>query len=142
MTILQKKYLTLQVKKKIMKKLIFVVLAIGVMGFGIYTYLYQDHRNIASEEVSVSKTVTAIFKEYQEDEKKANSLYLDKKVRIVGKITSINVADTILVLDNKLSAKIMGKITNKVNDEITLEGRLLGYDSLLEEINLDQTQIK
>lgn len=125
-----------------MKKLVFVVLGIGVLVFGAYKYVYQEHRDIASEEASVSKTVAAIFKEYQEDETKANSLYLDKKVSIVGKITSIDAAEKIVVLDDKLSAKINGDIAVKINDEITIEGRLIGYDSLLDEINLDQSQIK
>ena len=68
------------------KLLILVVLIIG-MYFG-YRYLYHEHRDIAKEEAAFALKVPALLKEFEADETKANTKYLDKPVLINSRATS------------------------------------------------------
>ena len=125
-----------------MKKIIIVLFILIVVSFVGYKYLYHEHRDIATETAAFSVTVNDLLKEFTEDENKANSKYLDKSIVIKGKVTSVDNPNKTIVLDEKVF--IILTIPQKVNlnTEVSVQGRLIGYDSLLEEIKLDQSQIK
>ncbi len=125
-----------------MKKIVigFLVLILGL--FIIYKYLYHEHRDIATETPSYSVTVNQLLKEFTQDETKANSKYLDKSISIKGKVTSIDQANKSIVLDEKVYVILMNSTGVTLNSEVLVQGRLIGYDSFIEEIKLDQAQIK
>lgn len=125
-----------------MKKIILMVLFLLLLAGG-YFYVYKEHRNIANEEVSFDIAVPALFLEYQSNESIANTKYLDKTIVVSGKVSSLNTENHSIVLDEKLFATFLDKIpsTIKSNFEIKIKGRLIGYDSLLEEIKMDQCVI-
>lgn len=122
------------------KLLIFIVLLVGVY-FG-YRYLYHDHRDIASEEASFTLTVDNLLKEFETDETKANAKYLDKPVLINGKVTSVDLPAKTIVLDEKVFVLFSKTTEVKQGATLSVQGRLIGYDSLLGEIKLDQATIK
>lgn len=125
-----------------MKKIIVFLLVLIFGGFIAYKYLYHQHREIATEEASFSVTVDQILKEFTDDEAKANQKYLDKSIIVRGKISNIDIVNKTIVLDGKVFV-MLSKATNvKSGLEVSVQGRLIGYDSLLEEIKLDQAQIK
>lgn len=127
-----------------MKKKVFILaLIILVVGFGTYKYIYQDHRDIASEEANFTTTVQDIFASFTENDSLANAKYLDKTVALRGKISNIDVANKIITVDEKLSARFAGKLPEniKTQDSINLKGRLVGFDDLLEEIQMDQCTV-
>ena len=122
------------------KLLIFIVLLVGIY-FG-YRYLYHDHRDIANEEAAFTLTVDNLLKEFETDETKANAKYLDKPVLIKGKVTSVDLPAKTIVLDEKVFV-LFGKPTDvQKGVSVSVQGRLMGYDSLLGEIKLDQAIIK
>lgn len=122
-----------------MKKIILAVLFLLVL-VGGYFYIYKAHRDIAKEEVSYDIAVPTLFSEYQSNESAANAKYLDKTIVVSGKVTSLNKETRSLVLDEKLFATFLDKIPSAIepNSQIKVKGRLIGYDSLLEEIKMDQ----
>lgn len=122
-----------------MKKIILLVFFLLVL-VGGYFYVYKEHRDIAKEEVSYDIAVPALFSEYQSKESAANAKYLDKTIVVSGKVSSLNKETQSLVLDEKLFAKFLDKMPNTIepNSQIKVKGRLIGYDSLLEEIKMDQ----
>nr|WP_288832725.1 hypothetical protein [uncultured Flavobacterium sp.] len=121
--------------KKIIFSLLFLLLLVGV-----YFYVYKAHRDIAKEEVSYDIAVPALFSEYQSNESAANTKYLDKTIVVSGKVSSLNMETRSIVLDEKLFATFLDKIpaTIQPNSQLKIKGRLIGYDSLLEEIKMDQ----
>lgn len=125
-----------------MKKIIVFLLVLIVGAFAAYKYLYHEHRDIASEEASFSLTVGQLLKEFTENETNANSKYLDKSIIVKGKVTSVDSATKTIVLDEKVFVMFNKLIEVKLGSEVSVQGRLIGYDSLLEEIKLDQAQIK
>ena len=102
--------------------------------------MYKSHRDIASEDAVFSKTVSEVFQEFTANDSLANKTYLDKTISVKGKITNIDIANKIITVDEKLSARFTNKIHDniKLQDSITLKGRLIGFDDLLEEIQMDQ----
>lgn len=125
-----------------MKKIVLAILILIVGLFVAYKYLYHEHRDIATETAAFSVSVNQLLKEFTEDETKANSKYLDKSIEIKGKITSVDATNKTIVLDEKVFVILINSLNAKLNDEVSVQGRLIGYDSLLEEIKLDQAQIK
>ena len=127
-----------------MKKLFYILLILIVVIFGVYKYMYKSHRDIASEKVAFSKTVSEVFQAFITNDSLANKTYLDKTISVKGKITNIDLANKIITVDEKLSARFTDKIPDnaKLQDSITLKGRLIGFDDLLEEIQMDQCTIE
>ena len=127
-----------------MKKIILiVVLLIAVIGTGLYFYMYQDHRDIATEDASFSLTVKDLQTEFGANDSLANKKYLDRTIEVYGKISSLDVASNAVVIDEKLSAIFKAKISKElaVGASIKIKGRFIGYDDLLEEFKVDQVTV-
>lgn len=128
--------------KKYMKKIAIGLLIFLVILFLSYKYLYHGHRDISNEKAVFSVTATEILQDFLLDESKANLKYLDKTVTVKGKITSIDYLNKTIIIDEKVFV-LLKKISGvKQNEVITIQGRVIGYDSLLEEIKIDQAEIK
>ncbi len=125
-----------------MKKIVISSLVLILVLFLGYKYLYHEHRDIATEKAAFSVTVNQILKEFVADETKANAKYLDKSITVKGKITTIDSVTNSVVLDEKVFVLFTNSANVKLNENIVVQGRLIGYDSLLEEIKIDQAQIK
>lgn len=125
-----------------MKKIGLAFLVVLVVLVVSYKYLYHEHRDIASEKPAFTITVTDLLKDFVADESKANAKYLDKSVTIKGKITNIDIPNKTIVLDEKVFVILLTSTEVKLNSEVSIQGRLIGFDSLLEEIKIDQAQIK
>ncbi|WP_291131350.1 OB-fold protein [Flavobacterium sp. UBA7682] len=127
-----------------MKKKVFILgLILIVVGFGVYKYIYQDHRDIATEEANYSATVKEVFNAFTTNDSLANTKYLDKTLALRGKISNIDFDNKIITVDEKLSARFTTTLPEniKLQDSINLKGRLVGFDDLLEEIQMDQCTI-
>lgn len=127
-----------------MKKKYWIILLIIILGayFG-YSYIYQDHRDIEAEKPEFVVTSDAINKEFQDNSTTAETKYLNKTIEINGAITEITKTD--ITLNNTIFCNLSEgyETTNlKVNDNLTIKGRFIGYDDLLELVKLDQCSIK
>lgn len=126
------------------KIVIIVAVAILVLAFITYSYIFKSHRDIASETVSYTTSVTDVYNAFKENESLANAKYLDKTIEINGKITKLDLETKIITVDEKLVARFTNSIPNNLilQNSISLKGRLIGYDDLLSEIQMDQCTIK
>ncbi|WP_284653425.1 OB-fold protein [Flavobacterium terrisoli] len=125
-----------------MKKKVFIlVIILVVVGFGVYKYVYQEHRDIATEDASFTTTVQEVFGAFKTNEGTANAKYSNKTLVIKGKISEIDFEANIITVDENLSATFTDKLSqdSKVGDSITLKGRLVGYDGdIMNQIQMDQ----
>ncbi len=128
--------------KKYIKKIAAVLLIFLVFLFLSYKYLYHEHRDISNEKALFSLTANEILQDFLLDESKANLKYLDKSITIIGKITNIDTKNNTIVIDEKVFILLKKKQVVKQSKVIIVKGRVIGYDSLLEEIKLDQAEIK
>lgn len=125
-------------KKKLLIGLT-VMLLLAVIG---YKFIYQSHRDIASENASLTVTTTKLISDFSTDEQLANDTYLDKTIQVKGRVTSFNVEEKTFTVDDKLFGLLAASSNEiKVNDSLVFKGRFIGYDELLEEVKMDQITI-
>ena len=125
-----------------MKKIIVGIVALFAILLVSYKYLYHEHRDISNEKAIFSVTASGILQDFLLDESKANLKYLDKSITISGKITNIDTKNNTIVIDEKVFVLLKKIPVVKQSEVIIVQGRVIGYDSLLEEIKLDQAEIK
>ena len=126
------------------KKVLIAVTVFLVLAFATYKYMYKSHRNISTETVSYSASVKEVYTAFQQNDSLANAKYIDKTIEIYGKITNLDLSNKIITVDEKLLARFTNSIPNtlKLQNSIALKGRVVGFDDLLEEIQMDQCTIK
>lgn len=128
-----------------MKKYIYLLIVLLTGGSLLsYLYIYKEHREIKSEKACYNASAKALFDTYSDNEKKANTKYLDKTVLVSGKVSSWDKDSKTLVLDEILVATLTDSIGEPIllYDEVKVKGRLIGFDSLLGELKLDQCVIQ
>ena len=122
--------------KKQTKLLIAFVLLI-LAAYFTYNYMYQDHRDIKTEEAEISVSATelvAFFKDNNSEE------FLNSTVQVSGVITEIDSKS--LTLDDSVQCSFDTEIEGvNLKDKITIKGRCIGYDDLFEIAKLDQSTI-
>ena len=72
---------------KILLAIVLIGLVIGAVIF--YKLWYAPHRDV-KDETAISVTAQGIIDAYSSDEKKANTLYLDKAIEVSGEVTDIS----------------------------------------------------
>ncbi len=105
--------------------------------------MYRDHRNIATETADFTVTVNDLKKEFIENDSLAYMKYKDKTIQLSAKVTSIDTENNAIVVDEKLYATFMKAFKSDlaIGKQITIKGRFLGYDDLIEEFKIDQVTI-
>ena len=126
------------------RKWIYPLLILLVAGFIIgYNYIYQDHRNIKSEKAAFTLSADFLIQDFKSNEETATSKYLNQTIEVRGKLTAIE--DASIVLDQvvffALSENETPPKSSQLQSEIRVKGRCIGFDSLLEEVKLDQASI-
>lgn len=120
-----------------------ILIAIVIMAVMGYNYLYKDHRNIEGEKAEYSLTVQQLYSEYTNDPVVSQNKFLSKTVEITGLVSDIN--ETEITLDDMVFCQFSKELPQqeiKLKSKITVKGRFIGYDDLLEQIKLDQCIIK
>lgn len=125
-------------RKKSALILIIIVIGLGIGGWYVYTkYLNPPHRDI-KEEVGIKVDAEKIFQDYTTDEKKADSIYLDKAVEVTGKIIEIGKNPenkTVVYLQTSdpifgVKCTMEGDISLiKKGDDVKLKGICTGFNS-------------
>ncbi len=132
----------LEIYKFMRFKLLLTILILLILGCFLYFYIYKDHRDISSEVAAYTTTTDKILQDYKNNEMAANTKYLDETILITGKITDLDLVKKTIVLDHKLSGILNNSVSNvKINDIVSLKGRFIGFDELLEEIKMDEITI-
>lgn len=125
------------------KKVLIILIVLALAAFGVYQYAYKAHRDIASEEATYTATVKEVYEAFVANDSLANAKYLDKTIAIRGKVTNIDDVNQMYTLDEKLSVRFSAKLPKKIRlqDSVHVKGRLVGFDDLLEEIQMDQCTV-
>lgn len=127
-----------------MKKIIIIsVVVLSIVALALYFYAYQEHRDISTEKADFSVSISALQKEFNDNDSLFNSKYADKTIEIYGKTSAIDVPNHTIVIDEKATVVFTDTILENValQKEIKIKGRYVGYDDLLEEFTIDQATI-
>ncbi len=125
-------------RKKQVIIVVFLLFLTAILG---YSYIYQEHRDIASEDATYSLSAKALIDDFRIDEEAATTKFLNKTLQVTGRLTQRDATTGVLegVVFFALSENIPN--TTQLEQAIIIKGRCIGYDSLLEEVKLDQTSI-
>jgi hypothetical protein len=123
---------------KKVKIILAVFVLIGILGFAGYNYvLHGGERNLDTEEANFTVNGKEIILEFMTDLEASNKKYLEKAVAISGTITSVRGKE--VILDNSVICTMKNADSALEQDQkITIKGRVVGYDDLLSELQLDQ----
>jgi len=124
------------------KKYLATIVIIAILAYVAYNYIYQDHRDIETETVAYTIKSNDLVNEFAQNQTAAETKYLNQTLVVTGDISEINTSD--LTLNDAIfcSFDIEKKITNlTTKTNISVKGRCIGYDELLEQVKLDQCSI-
>ena len=113
------------------------------MIFGAYKYVYKNHRDISSEEANYNVTVSSLNNEFKQSDSLTLIKYRDKTINLNGKVSSMDATNKSIVIDEKMNAIFMDSLPKSIqlNQSISVKGRFIDYDDLLEEFKMDQVSI-
>ena len=125
------------------KKTFLAIFIFLVVGIAIYYYVYQEHRDIDSEEAAYFLETAALQKEFETNDSVALIKYQDQTIELTAKITTIDLENNALALDHKVFVTFNDSLPKdlNVNEVFKVKGRFLGYDELLDEFRMDQSSI-
>lgn len=115
------------------------VLVLLILAISMYNYIYKSHRDIATERVAYTISAAQIHMDFGREDKMPK--YVDQVVQIHGKITVIE--QNVIVIDDKVQAGFIMDAPNDLSiaDQVTIKGRCVGYDDLLELVKIDQATL-
>lgn len=123
-------------KKKI---LISGLVIASIVTLLVYNYVFNSkHRNIAEEKATVVLSAGELHSDFTKNEILATTNYLDKVVEATGKITSVEGNDVVLNDGVQVSFNALNLKEHKEGEALTIKGRCVGYDELLELVKIDQ----
>jgi len=116
-----------------------IVLLLIILAISAYNYMYKEHRNIATENVSFNVSASELNSDLSTPDKASE--YIDKVVQVHGNVTAIEQND--VVIDDKVQVSFIEKVANSLStqNQITIKGRCVGYDDLLELVKIDQATL-
>jgi len=124
-----------------MKKIAIALLVLVLLITGGYYYMthYYGVKDYSSADAEYTLTNDAVKSEFVANETSATTKYANKAILISGTVTE-NTGATINFAG--VSCKMSAPDNSvKVGDNIKIKGRLVGYDSLIEEVQLDQCSV-
>lgn len=116
----------------------FSILTVVLIGFAGYSYImHGGERNLSTEDVAFTVSSKKILAEFVSKTEDSNKKYLEKAVAVTGVITHKEGKD--ITIDNSIICSLKNPdSTIKKDQNITVKGRVVGYDDLMGELKLDQ----
>jgi len=121
-----------------MRKWIIILIAVIIAAIVVYNYIYQDHRDIETEKAEFVMSANEISTLFSENASASEQKFLNKTIEVSGLISEINTND--ITIDDKVFCQFSKESSSnlKANSKVTIKGRVIGYDDLLEQVKLDQ----
>ena len=126
----------------------FVVLLILVVSV-VYVF-NKPHRNVVDAKPQYSLSLDEMHDEFLADEEKAGQKYFDKVVELKGTLSALNMGENgrynFLLEESVRTAsgeiiELNDEELNLVGEEVKIKGLYIGYENLLEEIQLSECTI-
>jgi len=120
-----------------MRKWVYLLVVLILVFLG-YNYLYKSHRNIEKESAAYVISAASITNEFEESPSESEKKYLNKTIEIYGVVTELGIDE--LILDHVVFCQFANLMSQdlKLKESLSVKGRCIGYDDLLEQVKLDQ----
>lgn len=122
------------------KIVLVIIAALLVAGFAAYSYIMKGGaRNVQDEKPLYTLVPEKVIGEFATNEAAASKKYIDKPVVLTGVVTTAVRGE--VVIGSKVICTMKDSVAVQPGATITLKGRVVGFDSLMEELKLDQCTI-
>jgi hypothetical protein len=123
------------------KKAIGLLLFLFFVVFGVatYKYIYQKHRDIQAAESDFERTSEEIYIEFAQNSNQATKKYVNKIITVTGVVSERDVNS--LTLNTRVVCYFSKKLENVNHPTMTIKGRCIGFDELLEVVKLDECSV-
>ena len=132
------------INKKIYWTIFRFFLPLSIIGLIIiYNTYNKPHKDFDKSPFEVTIESIELISLYQDNTDNANTRFLNKILLVIGTIT--NIETNIIILDNGIvctldPSQIITEEIN-INNKVSVKGRCIGYDNLLEEVRIDHSFI-
>ena len=132
------------INKKIYWTIFRFFLPLSIIGLIIiYNTYNKPHKDFDKSPFEVTIESRELISLYQDNTDNANTRFLNKILLVIGPIT--NIETSIIILDNGIVCTLDPSqiITDEmnINNKVSVKGRCIGYDDLLEEVRIDHSFI-
>lgn len=105
----------------------------------VYKTVYPEPRNIAAQRADFNLAANELAQNMVHAE--AAKKYGDKVIQTFGRIAAID--GNVITLEDGVVVSLLdiSQLVHEKGDSITVKGRCVGYDDLLQEVKLDQASI-
>lgn len=126
---------------KLYIKTVFIIALLLITFLVAYNYVYKSHRIIENEPPAFIISSSDLIYKFNSNLEISTNKYLDKTIQVEGIVTALD--NSILVIESAITCYLIEAIETSqlLNKRITIKGRCLGFDELLEEIKIDQCVI-
>lgn len=125
---------------KLIKKAAFLLIPLLVIGFGItYVYIYKDHRDVSKSKTFKSFDAEELHAIFNDSNLSNDKEILDQVIEVSGTITDQSKSG--IVINNNIFVVLIQTEDANYEGKVTIKGRCLGYDDLLEEVKIDEATL-
>ncbi|MDH7912301.1 hypothetical protein [Winogradskyella sp. SYSU M77433] len=124
-----------------LKKIIIIGVVVVVAIVIGYNYIYQDHRDIETETAEFILSSNEITNHFSSDPTTAEQKFLNKTIEVSGVVSDLGINE--ITIDDNIFCQFteLNQDAISTNSQVTVKGRVIGYDDLLEQVKLDQCTI-
>ncbi|MAX69833.1 MAG: hypothetical protein CMC76_01855 [Flavobacteriaceae bacterium] len=124
-----------------LKKIIIIGVVVVVAIVIGYNYIYQDHRDIETETAEFILSSNEITNHFSSDPTTAEQKFLNKTIEVSGVVSDLGINE--ITIDDNIFCQFteLNQDAISPNSQVTVKGRVIGYDDLLEQVKLDQCTI-
>jgi len=144
-------------KKKILYSLLAIIIILGVwvaiypqkalqtvVDFGMWMTSSMKHRDPSKEKPKFELTADAFSKEFKDNAAEATKKYINQAVLLEGNVTTVS---GVTVSLNNIACNIDSTEVNKIKDikvgaKMKIQGLVVGYNDIMDEVDLAQCTIK
>ena len=126
-----------------MKKIVVIILLLTCISAVCYKYMYKEHRDIKSEIANYNLSIANLESEFAKNQTVAMAKYQDKTIQISDTINALDITNKSVTFAKKIAAIFDDNLPSDfaVGKKVTIKGRFLGYDELLDEYKIDQCSV-
>jgi lipopolysaccharide export LptBFGC system permease protein LptF len=117
---------------------IIIAILLVITGCLIYSYMYQEHRNILKENAEYSISSSQLYEEFYNSYELANKKFINTVVEFHGPLSQLD--NEFIIIHPKIVCKLDSNFSTEnliLGDSLLLKGRCIGFDDLFMEVKMD-----
>lgn len=125
-----------------MKKIVSILLVLALFAGAAYWYVFhKPHRDIENEAASIQVTADQLHQDFIANPEAARVKYVDQIVEVSGSLQEILETEGGIILDPGIYGSVKTLPQIELGQSITIRGRVLSFDDLMEEVKMDFVQV-